>query len=414
MPVRMRSLFKLLLVVFKCVQKPAPAYLCELAGTKHESKYGLHDDFLDLLHIPLSNNFLFLAYINDLVDRITCKIKLFADDTVLYTVVDDHEASADVLNYNTKQVEAWANQWIVNLNPAKAKTMTVSFKSTIGTVLPNYPLLFRNVPLEEAQTHKHLGIKMTSNLKWTNHVASIIKGVSKLSDVMQKLKYKLDRRTLENIYFTSVRPKLEYASIIWDDCIEGDILKLENVQLGFARIVTGAKRGTSHELLYDETSWPTLSSRRNNVKMKFMHGVVHGKAPDYLCNLISLTDDNDVACDFRTKENVKQFRTRTEKFRKSLFPDCIRKWNELPADLWKIVKLDDFMNEITIPLKSNNLYYGIKRKLGVIHSQFRMQYSNLKGDLHSLHVVDDPAFVCNSTCCFHSTAKGDLWCRYNY
>ena len=29
--------------------------------------------------------------------------------------------------------------------------------------------------------------------------------------------------------------------------------------------------------------------------LKFMHGVVHGKAPDYLCNLISLTDDNDVA-----------------------------------------------------------------------------------------------------------------------
>ena len=123
---------------------------------------------------------LFLAYINDLVDHITCKIKLFADDTVLYTVVDDHEASADVLNYNSELVEAWANQWIVNFNPAKTKTMTVSFKSTTSTVLPNYPLLFRNIPLEEVQSHKHLGLEMTSNLKWTNHVASIIKGVSNL------------------------------------------------------------------------------------------------------------------------------------------------------------------------------------------------------------------------------------------
>ena len=64
-------------------------------------------------------------------------------------------------------------------------------------------------------------------------------------------------------------------------------MKLENVQLGFARIVTGAKRGTSHGLLYDETSWLTLSNRRHNVKMKLMHGIVHGKAPVYLCNLIS-------------------------------------------------------------------------------------------------------------------------------
>ena len=154
---------------------------------------------------------LFLVYINDFVVRTTCKIKHFADDTVLYTVADDHEASANVLNYNTEQVEAWANQWIVNFNLAKTKTVTVSVKSTIGTVLPNYPLLFRNLPLEELQTHKHLGPEMTSNLKWTNHVASVIKGVSKRSDAMQKLKYKLDRRTLENIYFTFVRLKLEYA-----------------------------------------------------------------------------------------------------------------------------------------------------------------------------------------------------------
>ena len=125
-------------------------------------------------------------------------------------------------------------------------------------------------------------------------------------------------------------------------------------------------------------------------------GVVQCKAPDYLCNLISLTDENDVAYDFRNKENVTQFRTRTEKIRKSLFPDHIRKWNELPVDLWKIVKLDDFMNKVTIPSKSNNLYYGIKRRLGVIHSQFRMQCSNLKGDLYRLHVVGDPVCICSN------------------
>ena len=53
----------------------------------------------------------------------------------------------------------------------------------------------------------------------------------------KKKKYKVDRRTLENIYFTFVRPKLEYASIIWDDCTEGNKLNLENVQLGSARVV---------------------------------------------------------------------------------------------------------------------------------------------------------------------------------
>ena len=56
LPVRMRILFKLLLVVYKCVQKLAPSYLCELVHPKHKSKYGLRDDLLDLLHIPRSKN----------------------------------------------------------------------------------------------------------------------------------------------------------------------------------------------------------------------------------------------------------------------------------------------------------------------------------------------------------------------
>ena len=56
LPVRMRILFKLLLVVYKCVQKLAPAYLCELVQLKHKTKYGLHGDLLDLLHVPRSQN----------------------------------------------------------------------------------------------------------------------------------------------------------------------------------------------------------------------------------------------------------------------------------------------------------------------------------------------------------------------
>ena len=65
-------------------------------------------------------------------------------------------------------------------------------------------------------------------------------------------------------------------------------------------------------------------------EIMYMHGGVHGNAPDQICNLITLTGAEDVAYNFRKKENVKHFRIRTDKFRKSSFSDCIRKWNELP------------------------------------------------------------------------------------
>ena len=109
----------------------------------------------------------------------------------------------------------WANRWLVKFNPTKTKLMNITFKKDCN--FEDFPLSFYNTQLYEVNEHKHLGIEFRSDLKWTCHINKILASVSKLGDVLQKLKYKLDRKTLEHIYFTIVRPKLEYGSIIWDD-----------------------------------------------------------------------------------------------------------------------------------------------------------------------------------------------------
>ena len=74
--------------------------------------------------------------------------------------------------------------------------------------------------------------------------------------------------------------------IVWDDCGDTDKTRLEDMQLRFARAVTGAKRGTSHQNIYNEICWPLLSERRKNCKLKFMYKVMHHGAPPYLTDLI--------------------------------------------------------------------------------------------------------------------------------
>ena len=44
--------FKLLLLVYQCVQQTAPTYLCELLHEKKKSKYGIRSYELEHLHIP--------------------------------------------------------------------------------------------------------------------------------------------------------------------------------------------------------------------------------------------------------------------------------------------------------------------------------------------------------------------------
>ena len=60
---------------------------------------------------------------------------------------------------------------------------------------------------------------------------------------------------------------------------------LESLQLEAARIVTDATKLTSRQLLYDETGWETLQTRRSKHKLIKFHEMFHNDA-DYFNSLV--------------------------------------------------------------------------------------------------------------------------------
>ena len=59
---------------------------------------------------------------------------------------------------------------------------------------------------------------------------------------MRKLKFLLDRDSLQIIYVSFIRPILEYADIVWDNCTQYELNALEKIQIEAARIVTGTTK----------------------------------------------------------------------------------------------------------------------------------------------------------------------------
>ncbi len=186
---------------------------------------------------------LFLIYINDLVDVVDCGIKMFADDTCLYINVDNANVlensvqAANDMNRNLRQVFEWSKKWLVTFNESKTKSMVITNKNAFHP-----DIYFNDTVLENVQKHKHLGVIVNKRLDWSDHINAILSNASKMLDVTRKLKYRLDRATIDTIYLSFIRPKLEYACQIWDDCYDRDANKLESFQLSAARVVTGAKK----------------------------------------------------------------------------------------------------------------------------------------------------------------------------
>ncbi len=104
--------------------------------------------------------------------------------------------------------------------------------------------------MNRAKDHKYLGVILSHDLSWREHIKCLASDVSKITDVVRALRYNLDRTSIETTYFSFVRPKLEYACQVWCNCTKKDADLLKAIQLNFARFVTGERKGTSHNLIY--------------------------------------------------------------------------------------------------------------------------------------------------------------------
>ena len=56
---------------------------------------------------------LFLIYIDDIVMHINLTVRLFADDTSLYLIVDDPVKAARCLNADLDLIHQWAERWLM-------------------------------------------------------------------------------------------------------------------------------------------------------------------------------------------------------------------------------------------------------------------------------------------------------------
>ena len=60
-------------------------------------------------------------YINDLTRHLKCSVKLFADDTSLFTVVEDPNTAANDMNHDLELTSQWTREWKMSFNPDPQK-----------------------------------------------------------------------------------------------------------------------------------------------------------------------------------------------------------------------------------------------------------------------------------------------------
>ncbi|MCG8096816.1 MAG: hypothetical protein JAZ17_24870 [Candidatus Thiodiazotropha endolucinida] len=337
---------------------------------------------------------LFLIFINDIVIEINSNIRLFADDTSLYIIVENPQASALLLNTDLQKISDWADKWLVLFNPPKSESLTVSRK-LIKPVHP--PLSMNNQQIKEVQSHKHLGLYLASDGSWHDHIQYIKDKAWTRVNIMRNLKYKLDRKSLEIIYIAFIRPILEYGDTIWDNCAQYEKDELEKIQHEAARIATGATRLVSLQNLYNEVKWQSLQKRRDDHKLTLFFKMNNNLVPRYLSSLVPPTVGSASRYSLRNANNLQNINTRTTLYSNSFLPSAVRCWNDLPSEAKQTDSLYSFKHYLARDrVRTPKYYYTGKRPCQILHTRLRTDCSSLNFYLFSKHIIDSPLCSCGS------------------
>ena len=189
-------------------------------------------------------------------------------------------------------------------------------------------IYLNNTIISEINTYCNLGLHITNNLTWTEHIIHNINKASQRLNIISRHRYRLPRLALESLYTTMVRPIIEYGDVIYDGMSLSLGQSLEKTQRRAAIICSGAYRHTETRTLLQEVGWEPLSERRKMHKLTTLYKIQSGIYPAYLRDLIPKATEPRYS--LRTVPHIPIIHTRLTTTTKSFFPSTIRLWNNLP------------------------------------------------------------------------------------
>ena len=266
---------------------------------------------------------LFLIYINDLPDHIHhSSMYLFADDTKFLSAVSDY--SIDNLQRDMNDVSTWCTVWKLQINVSKSVSVRFSFGH------PTHDLHYShiNTPIPTHTSHRDLGIIVTSNLSWNEHIKSICsKAYRNLNFIRRNLHQSSDLQVRRTVYLSLVRSQLSYCSQLWRPHLIKNIKALEDIQ----------RRSTKFILSYPQLDYKNRLITLNLLPVMYwlelqdvLFLIKCIKFPSDNFNIFDYISFNNTCTRHHTNHKLQHRYCRTTAMRHFYFVRIVRLWNSLP------------------------------------------------------------------------------------
>lgn len=283
---------------------------------------------------------MFLIYINDISEGIDSHIRLFADDSVVYGIVESPNEAAALQN-DLNKLSDWSKMWQMSLNHDKCSVLKIGRTKTPIT----FQYTIDGVALKTVEHHPYLGVELSKNLDWGHHIHNITGKANQSLGFIRRNLGSCPQNVKEQAYMTLVRPRLEYASSVWDPHLKKHHHDLEKIQRRAARFVTGCydyQPGTVTNLL-QELKWPTLEERRMMTRLTTFYKITSGELaveiPAYIQRPTRVTRS------LHPKRFI-NMGSSSNTYKNTFFTRTVKEWNLLPNEILEKDSVNTFKSAL--------------------------------------------------------------------
>lgn len=269
--------------------------------------------------------------------NITVPIRLFADDCVLYNRIET-PADQTELNDNLQKIKNWCDSWQMVLNTQKTVYMSITRKRSII----DYVYCIYGVLLRKVSTITYLGLKLTPDMRWNEHVDYVCSKARKALWSLRRNVFNATPEVKSLAYKTLIRPIIEYAKIVWDPYTSGNHSKLDKIQRLAARFIFNKyRRCHSPTQLCELAELPSLELRTEYDRLKFLFLIIHGHVKIEKNDYFLISPDEY----FRNRHSmyIPPPSVRNDCFKYSFFPRAIKQWNMLTDAAVRTSSINDFL-----------------------------------------------------------------------
>ena len=138
----------------------------------------------------------------------------------------------------------------------------------------------------KVNSYPQLGLILNEDMNWEEHITKIIGNANKKMVAIWKLSNDTLRYAMESRYFAYIRPQLEYASVIYQNCTRDQSNRLKHIKKKQTVACTRAYQRTCTNKLLLELGCARLEEMRMYFSLILLYEMANGLTPGYITSLL--------------------------------------------------------------------------------------------------------------------------------